>query len=70
MSQPPLPTRQGRRIRLAFPQETDAAELIALHRVSQGLYHGLANGFECQISVEPAVSVAFRGADFLVAVCV
>ena len=45
MSLPPLPTRQGPNIRLAFPQETDAEELIALHRVSQGLYHGLATPF-------------------------
>ncbi|HSS48930.1 MAG TPA: GNAT family protein [Thermoanaerobaculia bacterium] len=43
MSEPPLPTRQGTRVRLAFPQEDDGPELIALYRVSRDFYRGLAS---------------------------
>ncbi len=35
------PTRQGPRVRLALPQESDGPELIALHRASRDFYRGL-----------------------------
>ena len=40
----PLPTRQGPRVRLAFPRESDGAELLALNRVCRTHYGGLASG--------------------------
>jgi len=43
LSEPPLPTRQGPRVRLAFSQESDGPELIALHRASRTLYRVLTS---------------------------
>ncbi|HEX4959391.1 MAG TPA: GNAT family N-acetyltransferase [Thermoanaerobaculia bacterium] len=43
MTEPPLPTRRGPRVRLDFPQESDGAELMALNRASRTFYRGLAS---------------------------
>lgn len=45
MNDAPLPTREGPRVRLAFPQEKDGAEMVALHRASRDLYRGLSPTF-------------------------
>ncbi|MBW8878969.1 MAG: GNAT family N-acetyltransferase [Acidobacteria bacterium] len=37
------PTRQGPRVRLVFPQESDGPELIALNRASRDFYRGLTS---------------------------
>jgi [ribosomal protein S5]-alanine N-acetyltransferase len=42
MNDAPLPTREGPRVRLVFPQEKDGPELLALHRASRDLYRGLS----------------------------